>query len=57
MRLHYFYFLLFGINTFSLFLPHTIIIITIITTLITIIITIIIIIITVIKIVLYLIPL
>ena len=30
MRLHYFWFLLFGVSTFSLFFPHTIIIIIII---------------------------
>ena len=54
VRLHYFWFLLFGISTFSLFFPYTIIIIIIIiTVLIIIIITIIIIIIIIVKIVLY----
>ena len=49
MRLYYFWFLLFGVSTFSLFLPHIIIIIIVIVIPIIIIITIIIIIIIIIK--------
>ena len=57
MRLYYFWFLLFGVSTFSLFLPHIIIIIIITVIPITIIITIIITVIIIVKIVLYFIPL
>ena len=49
MRLYYFWFLLFGVSTFSLFLPHTIIIIIIAVTPIIIIITTIIIIVVVVR--------